>query len=75
MNRGRRRKAIPGLQNANVEFVKAEPEPSGKWRVTINVNGWPYSLRMDAKDELDAMRIVYAMQRGEISHFVSDISQ
>lgn len=77
MNRGRVRKVLPVLKDARVEFVKAEPNKRvvGMWVVTVAINGWPFDLGMWAKDELDIMKNVFAMQRGEVPHNVFDISK
>lgn len=77
MNRGRRMAFLPNLEGAAVQFVKAEPHKrtAGMLVVTITINGWPHDFGMWAKDELDAMKNVFAMQRGEKPMNVFDISQ
>lgn len=77
MNRGRRRKTLPDLANAHtVEFVAAHKTGRGtSWFVTLNINGWPHTIQMWGQDELDIMKQVFAMQRGEQPENVFDISR
>lgn len=77
MNRGRFRRVLPNLQDAKVEFVKAEPlkNKADTWVVTVSINGWPHDLRMHVQDELGAMKNVFAMQRGEKPYDVFEISK
>ena len=76
MNRGRRRKTRPALKDKRVEFVscQATKDPM-KWVVSLKVNGWPHDIGMWAKDELDVMKQVFEMQRGNIPDNAFDISQ
>ena len=76
MNRGRRRKTRPALKDKRVEFVscQATKDPM-KWVVTLNIDGWPHDIGMWAKDELDVMKQVFEMQRGNIPDNAFDISQ
>lgn len=77
MNRGRRKRTLPDLTKAKVEFVEARQttRDSGKWVVCLNINGWPYDLAMWGKDELDVMKQVFALQRGEQPENVFDQSK
>jgi hypothetical protein len=76
MNRGRRLRMTPDLVGASVEFVTAQPTKAsaGRWIVTLNVNGWPHDITMWAKDELDVMKQVFEMQRGNVPVNVFDVS-
>lgn len=77
MNRGRRRKTLPDLTTATVEFVRAAQNRRDpmKWIVTLTINGWPHDLDMWAKDELDVMKQVFEMQRGNPPENAFDISR
>jgi hypothetical protein len=77
MNRGRRRNTLPDLVGASVEFIKAQPAKAsgtGRWLVTLNVNGWPHDITMWAKDELDVMKQVFELQRGVVFNDMFDVS-
>lgn len=76
LNRGRRRKTRPTLKGKHVEFseCKATKDPM-KWVVTLYIDGWPHDIAMWAKDELDVMKQVFEMQRGEIPDNSFDISE
>jgi hypothetical protein len=77
MNRGRRRKVLPTLKGAKVEFVECRPSKrdSMKWIVCLYINGWPHDIGMWAKDELDVMKQVLEMQRGGVVKGAFDISK
>lgn len=79
MNRGRRRRTLPDLTNATVEFVAVmqpnkDRDPT-TWVATFRINGWPHNIHFWAKDELDVMKQVYALQRGEKPENVFDVSR
>lgn len=77
MNRGRRRKTLPDLAGAQtVEFVEArKAKMNNTWNVTLKINGWPHTIRMWAEDELDVMKQVFAIQRGEKNTTAFDASR
>lgn len=77
MNRGTVRRVLPDLHTARVEFIKAEQVKGGPdlWVARLLVNGWPFDLRIQAKDELDVMKTVFALQRGEQVHGVFNVSK
>jgi hypothetical protein len=75
MNRGRRKKTLPPMQGAKIEFVKARKQSEMKWIATLNVNGWPHDIGMWAKDELDIMKQVFEMQRGGTVKGAFDVSK
>ena len=75
MNRGRKRRTLPDLTGASVEFVECKQRSRMKWIVTIKVNGWPHDIGMWAKDELDVMKQVFEMKRGRIPENAFDRSQ
>jgi hypothetical protein len=76
MNRGRQRKVLPDLTDKRVEFVSCTPtKDPHRWIATLNVNGWPHDIRMWAKDELDVMKKVLEMRRGEHVVNAFDISK
>lgn len=76
-NRGRRRKTLPDLTKAKVEFLSTMQSTKNplRWMVTLKVNGWPYDIGVFAKDELDVMKQVLEMQRGRIPADAFDISR
>jgi len=76
-NRGRRKKTLPDLTKAKVEFVSTKQHPlyPNRWMVTLYVNGWPHDIGVFAKDELDVMKQVLEMQRGRIPSDAFDISK
>lgn len=76
-NRGRRRKTLPDLTEAKVEFVstKQHSQYPTRWVVCLSVNGWPHDVGVFAKDELDVMKQVFEMQRGKIPPNAFDISR
>ena len=66
MNRGRRVRTLPTLKGKRVELMECKPTKNpNKWVATLRVNGWPHDIHMWAKDELDVMKQVFAMQRGD----------
>lgn len=77
-NKGRRRKTLPDLVGKKVELVeifqrnKNDPE---RWFATLKVNGWPHDIGFWAKDELDVMKQVYELQRGERPENAFDVSK
>lgn len=75
MNRGRTRRTLPDLTNAKVEFVECRKRSEMKWVATLYINGWPHDIGFWAKDELDVMKQVFAMQRGEQPDNAFDRSQ
>ena len=76
MNRGRVRKTRPSLVGKKVEFVECKPTKNPmKWVVTLYIDGWPHDVGMWAKDELDVMKQVFEMQRGESPVNAFDISK
>ena len=78
MNRGRRRKTRPALKDKRVEFVSCrafKDKDLMQWVVTLNIDGWPHDIRMWAKDELDVMKQVFEMQRGNTPDNAFDISK
>jgi len=76
-NRGRRRRTLPPLVGAEVEFVEAKQNgrDMNKWVVTIKINGWPHDIGMWAKDELDVMKQIFEWRRGNPPSNVFDISR
>ena len=75
MNWGRRRKTLPPMKGAKIEFVSARKHSDMKWIATLNINGWPHDVGMWAKDELDIMKQVFEMQRGGEVKSAFDISK
>lgn len=74
-NRGRWRKTLPTLHGMKVEFVSMQIIGKKRWRVTLNINGWPHDMAMYAQDEIDVMKQLFAMQRGEKQPHVFDVSK
>jgi len=75
MNWGRRKHTRPDISEKQVEFVSCSPSKGEVWNVCLKVSGWPHTVRVRAKDELDVMKQVLEMQRGKIPVDAFDVSK
>lgn len=54
-NRWGRRTPPPSLKGKKVELLTMVPKGNNRWDVTLNINGWPTTMKLWGRDELAIM--------------------